>query len=336
VCRYSLVLAVGQEHEPHPNPARARPAHQQQSRDRDGLDDDSFDGRLERHGHGVGEDVVREEPSLHERVPVSTGRGSPRATFRGGGSPLALPANTLPVTFPALPVLDVEKVLSRLPAETRARVAWAKKPIEIGLARLRTEPLTDDLVAQVADETWKPVASLGRAAWEIVGSNLDEWRARFVDDFKQEEQQLAEFLADEDSRDTLRWVLGMLQSFLGLALSVPPEFMVQIDETLFARLGADEDFKPYIRTLVLLMAVAGTRKAGAEPQRARDLLDVAFLELHKFRATLRRVGVSLTPFPTETVEERRRGLLESADRLRRTLSDEDWRVMAQARMHDLR
>ena len=38
----------------------------------------------------------------------------------------------------------------------------------------------------------------------------------------------------------------------------------------------------------------------------------------------------------ETVEERRRGLLESADRLRRTLSDDDWRVMDQARMRDLR
>lgn len=227
-------------------------------------------------------------------------------------------------------------MLSRLPAETRAQVAWAKRPIENGLARLRTEPLTDELVVKVADETWKPIASLGRAAWEIIGSNLDEWRARFVDDFQQEERQLAEYLGDEDSRDTLRWVLGLLQSFLSLSLSLPADFVTQIDEALFARLGAAEEFKPYIRTLVLLMAVADARKVGAEPGRARDLMDVAFLEANKFRATLRRAGVSLSPFPTETVEERRQGLLESADRLRRSLSDEDWRVLEQARMRDLR
>jgi len=36
------------------------------------------------------------------------------------------------------------------------------------------------------------------------------------------------------------------------------------------------------------------------------------------------------------VEERRRALLESADRLRNALSDDDWRVLEQARMRDLR
>jgi hypothetical protein len=230
----------------------------------------------------------------------------------------------------------VETVLGRLPAETRARVLWAKKPIQDGLARLRSEPLTDELIAKVADETWKPISTLGRVFWEIVGANQDEWRARFVDDFRREEQQLAAFVEHEDSRDTLRWVLGLLQSFLGQALSVPPEFIAEIDEALVARLGADEDFKPYIRTAVALMATAETRKVGGDAQRARDLLDVAFLEINKFRATLRRQGVSLTPFPLESVEERHRGLLESAARLRQTLSEDDWRVLDQARMRDLR
>jgi hypothetical protein len=249
---------------------------------------------------------------------------------------LALPVRALPISFPAIPILDVETVLSRLPAEARARVAWAKRPIENGLARLRTEPLTDDLVAEVADETWEPVASLGRAAWEIIGSDLDEWRARFVDDFKEEERQLADFVGDDDSRDTLRWVLGLLQSFLGLTLALPPDFVARLDQTLFSALGADEEFKPYIRALIALMGAAETRKAGGDRERARELLDIVFLELKKFRGTLRRAGVSLTPFPNETVEERRHGLLDSADRLRRSLSDDDWRVLEQARMRDLR
>lgn len=249
---------------------------------------------------------------------------------------LALPATPLPVSFPAIPILDVETVLDRLPAMVRARVAWSKKPIENGLARLRTEHLTDDLVAQVTDDVWKPLMSLGQAFWELVGTNQNEWRARFVDDFKLQEQQLAAFVEQEDSRDTLRWVLGLLQSFLSLALSVPPESIGTVDEATIARASADEGFKPYMRTTVVLMAAAETRRVAGDPQRGRDLLDVAFLELSRFRATMRRLGVSLAPFPLETLEERRRSLLESADRLRMALSDEDWRVFGEARMRDLR
>jgi hypothetical protein len=95
----------------------------------------------------------------------------PHATFLDWRFTLALPATALPVSFPAIPVLHVETVLARLPAEARARVAWAKRPIESGLARLRTESLTDDLAAAVTDEMWKPLVSLWRALGEIVGAN---------------------------------------------------------------------------------------------------------------------------------------------------------------------
>lgn len=66
------------------------------------------------------------------------------------------------------------------------------------------------------------------------------------------------------------------------------------------------------------------------------ILDVAFLELNRFRAALRKHGVFLTPFPSETIEERRRALLDSAAKVREELSEDDWRVLDQARMRDLR
>lgn len=249
---------------------------------------------------------------------------------------LALSATALPVSFPAIPVLDVEAVLARLPAEARARVAWAKKPIEDALARLRTEPLTDELVAAVAEDVFKPIVSLCQTLGEIVVTNLDEWRAKLVGDLRSEEEQLGSFVEDEDSRDTLRWVLGFLQSFSGLVFSVSPEFRARVDETWLAEVEADESFKPYLRGGVALMGAVETRRASGDPQRARDLLDVAFLGMNKFRTSLRKHGVNLTPFPQESVEERHRRLLDSAHRLRNALSDDDWRVLEQARMHDLR
>ena len=233
-------------------------------------------------------------------------------------------------------MLDVEQALDRLPAEARARVTWARKPIESGLTRLCTEDLTDVLVAQIAEETWKPVAAIGRVFWSLVATSPDEWRARLVDEFKLEEQRLTAFLEQEDSGDTLRWILGLLQSFFGLTLSIPAEFIGQIDDNAIGQLDGDADFRPYLRGCIALMGVNEVRRTGGDPQRARDLLDVAFLELNKFRATLRKHGVFLTPFPSESVEERRRRLLDSVERLRHALSDNDWRVLERARMHDLR
>ena len=275
--------------------------------------------------------TARLVPSFPTRL---IGTAAPRARLKVRRFTLAA-AVTAPVPF-AIPVLDVDQALARLPAEARARVVWAKKPIENGLARLCTEQLTDDLVAQVADETWKPLASIGRVFRSMVAASPDEWRARLVDDFKLEEERFAAFVEQEDSRDTLRWILGLLQSFVGLALSVPAEVVGEIDDGLLDQLGADADFRLYLRGSLALMGANETRRTGGDPQRARDLLDVAFLELNRFRATMRKHGVFLTPFPFETVEERRRGLLESAHRLRDALSEDDWRVLEQARMHDLR
>ncbi len=218
----------------------------------------------------------------------------------------------------------------------RAQVAWAKKPIENGLVRLCTEELTDGLVAQVAEQIWKPLASIGRVCWSLVAASPDEWRAKLVDDFRLEEQRLAAFVEEEDSRDTLRWILGLLHSFLGLTLSIPAEFLRQIDDGTFEELGAADDFRPYLRGSIALMGANEARRTDGNPQRARDLLDVAFLELNTFRATLRKHGVFLSPFPLESVDERRGALLHSVDRLRHALSDDDWRVLEHARVHDLR
>jgi len=202
--------------------------------------------------------------------------------------------------------------------------------------RLRTEPLTDELVVQVSDDARLPLLSIARPFWRLVATNPGEWRARLMADFERNEQSLTAFVADEDSGDTLRWIVGILKSFAGLTLSVPSELANELDEAAFASLKSDGNFNAYLRALITLMAAAEAAKQGGDPGRARNLLDVAFLELVKFRSALRKQGVSVTPFPYETIEERRRRLLEGSDRLRKALSPDDWRVLEQARVSDLR
>jgi hypothetical protein len=169
--------------------------------------------------------------------------------------------------FPPFAPLDVEVTFARLPAEARAGVTWARKPIETALSRLRTEPLTDELVADVATSAWKPLASFALAAGKFMNATRDELRARIAEDIDIEERQLAEFVGDEESRDTLRWVIGILREFMGLALSVPPEVLQGVDPGALDPAGNDPEFAHYLRGLLTLMAAHETRKVGGDSER---------------------------------------------------------------------
>jgi hypothetical protein len=99
---------------------------------------------------------------------------------------MAFSATSLPVSAGTAPVLDVEGAFARLPAHARAQVAWAKKPIEDGLVELRTRPLTDELVASVADRMVPPLQALSRAA-RALAPNMDDYRAALMQEIQREE-----------------------------------------------------------------------------------------------------------------------------------------------------
>lgn len=248
---------------------------------------------------------------------------------------MAHPAQALPVAAGTLPVLDVEAMLARLPAQARANVAWAKKPIAEGLARLRAEPLTDELVSAVADQVLAPMQAIGLAAWRALAANLDSYRAAVMSDFAHEEDRVAAFVNDEDSRDTVGWITGFLRSFYGSALATSSADLA-IPESAWPQVASLPELRPFARGLAALMAASEEARVGADAHRARELVDVAFLQLTQFRDMLRRHGVQLSAFPYETTEQRREHLAEAAMRVRATLTDDDWRTIHGARVGDLR
>ena len=248
---------------------------------------------------------------------------------------MAMLAIPLPVGAGTAPVLDVETVLLRLPAEARARLAWARKPIEDGLAELRTQPLTDELVATAVERVVVPLQAIG-AAWQSLAPNLDEYRAALTQDFQREGARLGAFVETDDGRDTLSWVVNLLQSFYVLTSSVPPEQIAQIDETVWSAAAASAEMKPLWRGVVALMAAAEEAKRGSDAERARDLLDVAFLQLNEFRNFMSRQGAPFAVFPLETTDERRERLRHYAGRLRALLTDDDAAVLDGARLQRLR
>jgi hypothetical protein len=254
-----------------------------------------------------------------------------------GDSLVVLPISTLPAGSGALTVLDVETLLRRLPAEARARVAWAKKPIEVALGRLRAEPLTDALLDEAATAVSRPLTAIARALWEAVAAAPEEWRASLMEDLQRDEERLRAFLPDDDARDTLDWIGGFCRTLFDCVFAVArPAPIAQLGQEAIERLADERDFRSFIGGQVALMAAVDAAKANEGAESARDLVDVAFLELVRVRNLLRTQGLWFSAFPHETTEERRRRVLVDAERLRRATTHDDWQVVEAARMRDLR
>lgn len=250
---------------------------------------------------------------------------------------MAFPAVSTPLVASAASGLDIEKVLARLPAEARAQLAWARKPIDDGLRDLRTGELTDEKVAQASSAVMPAVMAIAAASWPALTTNLDEYRAALMQDLKVEQDRLSAFVETDDARDTLDWIAGTLRALYSRTWSPElPRELGKIDETLWRSVEAEPALQPFWCGFISLMAAATEAKHGTDKQRARDLLDVSFLSLVEFRRVARKEGLSFSPFPFETTEERRERLQYYAGRLRASLTDDDAATLDAARLGDLR
>jgi len=237
----------------------------------------------------------------------------------------------------AVPILDVETMLARLPARVRAELEWVKKPIADGLDRLRTEPLDEHLLDEVSAALADPLLRLGGAFWKSLLASPEEWRALLMQELQAQRRRLVEFLHDPEAEDTLDWVLGYLRSLFSTAFSVMGAAGAELLPVSAAR-GTQwpDGLRPFLRSQTALMAVTALANSNGSRERAHERLDHAFLDLGVFQAALRREGVFMTAFPDETTEERRRRLSKSATLVRDGLTDEDWGRFDEARVRDLR
>lgn len=250
---------------------------------------------------------------------------------------MAVPAVPIASPVRGVPSLDVQSLIQRLPAEIRAGVAWAQRPIERALERLGTEPLTDELVAGVTRQALKPLLSVSLAVWQAMAPNPEKWRTLLLDDFRREEEQLRLFLADEEAADTLRCVSGELRSLYELAFMLGhADDPSALDHAALDELETDTELESLMRSSIAMTAATQLSKQNGDRGRAHDLLDVAFLELRRFGSVLAKRGMLLVAYPDESVPEREQRRLRAIRSLRGSLTDADWVIVEQARMRDLR
>lgn len=246
-----------------------------------------------------------------------------------------LPARSIPGGTP--PVLDIDAMMRRLPAQARADLVWTRTPIAEASSRLRAEPLTEELLETVAVSFVTPMCAIASAVWRALAENPDEWRAALMSDFSNEEASLQAFLGEEDSRDTLTWITGFLRFFYATAFSsLPMDRIASVLEEEFEEAARQPEAIGFLIGMATLMAAAEEARAGGDVERARELVDCSFLQFREFRDRLRQEGLNLSAFPFETTEQRRDRFRKAVRHLRIALSQEDWRAIADARISTLR
>lgn len=233
------------------------------------------------------------------------------------------------------PILDVEAFVSRLSAEQRAQLVWAMKPLGEGVHRLRTESLTDKLIAAVVCSTTAAFLGLSNALQELPESLLAIARNELASDFRSSEARLAAFLPDDDARDTLRWVTGFLGQVLSVALADRNRRPISsIPEAEIEAMKASPFWAQWWGGIVMLLAASEESKKGSSRQRAAELVDASFLALHKIRDLLLMTGLVL-PAP-ETDAERLDRLRQTAEAIRASFTEADWTAIEDARLRELR
>lgn len=254
-----------------------------------------------------------------------------RATFV---SVVSLPAESLPAA--SLPVLDVDSVFARLPAESKAQLAWARKPIRDALARLAAERLDEQLLDSAAEAIWPALRGISGEFFRMMAERPQELAAAVMQDFGAVEDRLRKHLNDEDAADTLAWITGFLRGYFGLTASLPRHAWSSLAEVPAEEFTKHREARLLMRGYVALLAGAELSRLKADPERANELIDISFLELMRFQQELDRAGFRVSAFPFQTLEERRERQGQYAERLRQVLGPDDDAILGAARLGDLR
>lgn len=248
---------------------------------------------------------------------------------------MAQPASPLDVQPGVLPLWDIDAALARLPAEQRAKVAWAKAPALAALDRLEGEPLTDELLAEVAGVLAKPLAAVTSALWQTLASR-DAWQSLAESGHRDDAALMNSFLTSEDARDTLAWCLGFVRSLVAFTSVASAEVMAQLRGDELTHALAQPQNVALLRAEAALLGARRLAHRDGDPERAAELIDAAFMLLCEVQDSMRHDGLWLSPFVAESPDERAERTLRYARQVRDALSEDDVETLDAARLRSLR
>lgn len=243
---------------------------------------------------------------------------------------MSLPAVDTSLVAP----LDPSALMARLPARTRADLAWTEPALQRTLESLYEGPFEEERLQQAMHAFFELVRPIAEAVY----ANLPTSSGLELTTLGVNQLRTRGFLhLDPHTRDMALDALTILTAITNsVSKSVRDSTLEPTTADSFKDPSVAAAFtaSPLVRSYVLLLAA--NKPFPDQPERqahAGELVAWAFLMLSATLDRLARVGMVLDPFAGEAHGER---TLRAAEAVREVLDDEDLQILSEARMRDLR
>lgn len=237
-----------------------------------------------------------------------------------------------------LSVEGLQQLIDRLPAETRARLAWAPTELAGSLSSFLDGAMDEAALAALASDLGRVIASIGPAVLsiaahpELLRSELEAaWRS---------ESSLLRSSLDPGTADVAEWTVRAWVAFGDVSLALMRTVVEEVKRALSSVDAALDDSLAQrgspVRVQALMMAaIAGVRR-GKPQALVGDLVLRAFEEMKSLMEQVRAAGLHIDPFKGETLAERAERARRYAGHVRGALTEDDMRAFDEARLRRLR
>jgi hypothetical protein len=237
-----------------------------------------------------------------------------------------------------LSVEGLQRLIGRLPAETRAQLAGVPAAMADALSAFLDGAMDEPSLARLASElghivTPWPAASEPVAHPALLRSELEAaWRS---------EASILRAAVEPATADAAEWTIRSWIACVDLSLSSMHVALNELRRVLGAGDAAALDAGSArrgspLRVQALLMAAVEAVRRGSSQAVIADLVLRAFDEMETVLEQLRASGIHVDPFRGETLAERAVRTRRYAAHVRDALTDEDMRSLDEARLRQLR
>lgn len=237
-----------------------------------------------------------------------------------------------------LSVEGVQRLLDRLPAETRARLAWAPTELTCSVSSFLDGAMDESSLALLVSDLGRVIASIWPAVFsmaehpELLRSELEAaWRSESV---------LLRSALDPGTADAAEWTIRSWIAFVDLSLTLMGAAMEEVKRVLGSVAAAvgesvTQHGSPVRVQALMMAAIAGVRR-GRPQTTVADLVLRAFEEMKVLMEQMQVAGLRIDPFKGETLAERAERIRRYARNVRDALTEDDLRAFDEARLRRLR
>jgi hypothetical protein len=237
-----------------------------------------------------------------------------------------------------LSIEGLQRLVERLPAETRARLAWSPTELAGSVSSFLDGAMDEAALASLASDLGRVIASLWPAVFSAAG-HPELFRSELETAWRSEAALLRSFL-DPGTADVAEWTvrswiaLGDLGlALIGSAMEEAKRVISSVDVASDA--GLAQRGSPLRVQALMMAAVAGVRR-GKPQVVVADLVLRACEEMESLMEQMQAAGLHLDPFKGETLVERAARARRYAEHVRAALTEDDTGAFEEARLRRLR